>query len=266
MGKNFLNFLSEPDVSKTVHIFTKTMQGEAVEGIELKMALKHGGEIYIEANSIPIQVKGKVIGIQGIFRDITTRKQAEIELQHMATHDYLTDLPNIRLFLEHLDKALARARRSGEHVALLYLDLDGFKSVNDKFGHAIGDEVLRMVAKRLEESVRKADIVSRLGGDEFAILMTDLPYLNNVELARRPVAPIHACAIRGAKFRNLCHRQHRHQHLPSGHRGFRCPDPLRRPGDVLFQIIGEELLLPLQRSKQKQYLNKLIRKTAAGTA
>lgn len=175
VGRSFLNFLPESDHESASKVFSATMEGDVVKGIELKIKHKNGEEIHIEAIWMPILKKDRIVGSQCIFKDITARKEAELELQHMATHDYLTDLPNIRLFLEHLEKALDRARRSGLCVALLYLDLDGFKHINDRYGHGAGDEVLRMVAKRLMANVRRADVVARLGGDEFSVLMTDLP-------------------------------------------------------------------------------------------
>ena len=106
--------------------------------------------------------------------EIRQRKQAEAELAHMAFHDRLTDLPNRAMFEEILDLALARARRGDRAVAVLYLDLDNFKLINDSLGHDAGDELLRMLAGRLRRVVRDADAVARQGGDEFLFLLADL--------------------------------------------------------------------------------------------
>ena len=106
--------------------------------------------------------------------DVTERQTAEQQIAHLAYHDGLTGLPNRALLDEHLEIALARARRSGDAIALLYLDLDDFKLVNDSFGHAGGDEVVRQAAERLTHRVRAADLLGRIGGDEFALLVTDL--------------------------------------------------------------------------------------------
>jgi diguanylate cyclase (GGDEF)-like protein len=106
------------------------------------------------------------------IRDLTIRKASEARIEHLALHDPLTDLPNRRLFLELSNKAVSHAGRSGEHFAILVIDLDGFKLVNDMHGHAAGDELLRVVTARISDELRDADVVARFGGDEFAILQS----------------------------------------------------------------------------------------------
>ncbi|HOE42519.1 MAG TPA: GGDEF domain-containing protein, partial [Rhodoferax sp.] len=96
------------------------------------------------------------------------------ELRHMAQHDPLTDLPNRALFSDRLNHELARAKRQHGRFAMVFLDLDHFKPINDKFGHGVGDQVLRWVARQLQNSVRAADTVGRIGGDEFVVLMAQL--------------------------------------------------------------------------------------------
>jgi diguanylate cyclase (GGDEF)-like protein len=107
--------------------------------------------------------------------NITAQKEAELSLQHLAYHDPLTGLPNRAMFEDHLDLAVARARRHDRSVAVLFMDLDGFKVVNDSLGHAAGDELLCIVSGRLREATRDTDLVARLGGDEFLVLLADLP-------------------------------------------------------------------------------------------
>jgi diguanylate cyclase (GGDEF)-like protein len=103
----------------------------------------------------------------------TQRKGLEARLMHKATHDHLTDLHNQSSFYEHLSRALSRARRRGSKVAMMFVDLDDFKLVNDSLGHQEGDRVLREVAERLRESLRETDVAARFGGDEFVVLLEE---------------------------------------------------------------------------------------------
>jgi diguanylate cyclase (GGDEF)-like protein/PAS domain S-box-containing protein len=123
-----------------------------------------------------------------VVRDITDRKRLERQLEHQATHDTLTELPNRAMVQDELQRATARARRQGSQLAVMLVDLDQFKDVNDHHGHAAGDAVLAEVARRLEDAVRKGDLVGRLGGDEFAILAAGRPGSDDFSaLARRIV-------------------------------------------------------------------------------
>ena len=124
---------------------------------------------------------GKPSRIDGVATDITARKQYEASIEFLATHDALTRLPNRALLADRLHQALAHARRSDRALALLFLDLDRFKDVNDSFGHAFGDSLLRAVSARLQACVRRGDTVARQGGDEFLILLSDLEKMANVE-------------------------------------------------------------------------------------
>ena len=123
--------------------------------------------------------------------DITERKRAEARLAFMAQHDGLTGLPNRILLRQRLDELLAHTRRSGDKVAVLFLDLDNFKAINDTLGHAIGDKLLKGVTKRLRSSLREEDAIARLGSDEFAIVQADITRPEEVAmLARRLIAAI----------------------------------------------------------------------------
>ena len=112
--------------------------------------------------------------VTGRARALRLAAQMTEELRHMAQHDTLTHLPNRALFSDRLHQELARAQRHGDHFAVIFLDLDNFKPVNDRFGHAVGDLLLRQVAQRLQASMRAVDTVGRLGGDEFVVLMAEL--------------------------------------------------------------------------------------------
>ena len=119
--------------------------------------------------------RGRVGNYAGIFSDITVRKQAEERLRYLATHDALTGLPNREMFQDRINRSLALSRREKKGVAVMMLDLDGFKPVNDALGHATGDYVLQDVASRISDCLRDADTAARLGGDEFAILLPNIP-------------------------------------------------------------------------------------------
>ena len=110
------------------------------------------------------------------FADISLLRRGDARLRHLAHHDPLTDLPNRLLFESELARCVARAQRHSQQFAMLFLDIDHFKDVNDTFGHATGDRVLREVGQRLRQTVRAGDIVARLGGDEFTVVLEDLAH------------------------------------------------------------------------------------------
>lgn len=114
---------------------------------------------------------GSATGLYGVMRDISERRKLRERLDYLAHHDALTGLPNRMLFFDRLERAVAAARRDGTRLALLYLDLDGFKEINDTHGHAAGDTLLIQVALRLSASVRDSDTVARMGGDEFTVIL-----------------------------------------------------------------------------------------------
>ncbi|MGA7561807.1 MAG: sensor domain-containing diguanylate cyclase [Desulfobaccales bacterium] len=123
--------------------------------------------------------QGRIANYVGMLTDITFRRQAEDRLRYLATHDPLTGLANRYLFQDHLHQALAQARRSERSVAVMLMDLDRFKIINDTLGHAIGDLVLKEEAERLQGSIRESDTAARLGGDEFLVLLTELTDLED---------------------------------------------------------------------------------------
>ena len=140
----------------------------------------------VERESRPQRVDGKTVGRVWSFRDVTDQKRLEEELAYRAFHDSLTGLANKALFQDRLDHALARLERTGSHLAVLFLDLDDFKTVNDSLGHGEGDQLLRRVATTLVGCLGVSDTAARLGGDEFAVLIEDVQSQNTITaLAQR---------------------------------------------------------------------------------
>jgi diguanylate cyclase (GGDEF)-like protein/PAS domain S-box-containing protein len=149
--------------------------------VEVEGLRKDGSEFPLEL-TVTTWDKGGQVFFGGILRDISERKHAQERIAHLAHHDGLTGLPNRVLFRDRLDQALARARRESDHVAVLCLDLDRFKEVNDVFGHPAGDALLKQIANLLAACVRETDTVARLGGDEFAIVQVGLSQPSGVSV------------------------------------------------------------------------------------
>ncbi len=154
--------------------------------------------IYAELSlSLLKDEKGEPIGLVGYSQDITERKIAEDELhlqrrnlQHQAYHDTLTGLPNRSLFSDRLEQAVEKAKRNDTLFALFFIDLDRFKQINDSLGHAIGDELLKVVTERLKVTLRKEDTLARLGGDEFTIIMEELSHAQDASILAQKVLEV----------------------------------------------------------------------------
>ena len=142
---------------------------------------KDGRTFPMELAVSEMNIGGEIM-FTGILRDISERKEAEEKIRHMATHDALTDLPSLRLAKDRIQAAIATAKRDEETAAALFIDLDGFKSVNDTMGHEAGDALLIGVAKRLLDCVREVDTVARIGGDEFLIVLSGIHGKNDAEM------------------------------------------------------------------------------------
>ncbi len=143
---------------------------------------RKNGEVFPTWSTISAVLDGqrRVTNYVSVFSDISTLKQSQQQLDYLAHHDPLTHLPNRLLLNDRLDHALHRAHRDGHQVAVLFLDLDRFKNVNDSLGHPVGDELLQAAAKRIQQAIREDDTVARLGGDEFIIVMEDIHEVQHV--------------------------------------------------------------------------------------
>jgi diguanylate cyclase (GGDEF)-like protein/PAS domain S-box-containing protein len=153
----------------------RVSSGVAFTGVETQRQTKSGRPVDVAVSTAPLRgADGRVEGIVAVLVDITERKEAEKTIRHLAYHDGLSGLPNRTLFVDRLKQAVAAARRSGKLVAVMFLDLDHFKDVNDTVGHAEGDRLLRKVARRLESFLREGDTLARFGGDEFVLLLPNI--------------------------------------------------------------------------------------------
>jgi diguanylate cyclase (GGDEF)-like protein/PAS domain S-box-containing protein len=159
-----------------------------VRGAEVELYRKDGSRFWVMVNLRAVHDRtGKIVTFEGTAEDITNRKAAEAQVNYLAYHDALTGLPNRTLFMDRLESALAGARRKSEKVAVLFLDLDRFKNINDSLGHSFGDQMLQVVAGRLKECVRAQDTVARVGGDEFLILLSEMEHEAEAGLAAQRI-------------------------------------------------------------------------------
>jgi diguanylate cyclase (GGDEF)-like protein/PAS domain S-box-containing protein len=154
---------------------------------------RDGFEIPIEDSAAPIHDReGKAIGVVIVFHDVGSARTMAMQMAHSANHDFLTGLPNRRLLNDRVNQAILSTARNMKKVAVLFLDLDGFKHTNDSLGHSIGDRVLQSFAKRLVDSVRASDTVSRQGGDEFVVLLTEVENSEGVAITARRLLQVGA--------------------------------------------------------------------------
>ena len=171
--------------------------------IEERFIRLDGVEVDVEFMALPFSFRGEK-AIQMIFRDVTERRLARQRLEYLAKFDTLTSLPNRALFFDRINRLLDNGKRYPQMLALLFLDLDHFKEVNDQYGHDVGDHLLSQVAVRLTGCLRESDSVARIGGDEFAVILSRIGDLPDAELVARKIitslsAPfsigMHICSI-----------------------------------------------------------------------
>ena len=176
LGKKIFDLLFDDENVK----FLRERDKRGIKGIsetyELALKKKSGERLWVLVGGAPLfGGDGSIVGSMGVFTDITERKYAEEKLMHDAFHDVLTGLANRALFIDHLRLRIERAKRETNPLfAVLFLDFDRFKVINDSLGHAEGDKLLIAVAQRLETTLRSSDLIARLGGDEFTILLNEL--------------------------------------------------------------------------------------------
>ena len=184
---HYEEYLTDDPMNAIVEEVTeKCIQGEVQKPYSISVYHKNGSIRYLEIIESPVfDNEGKVIAIEGVARDITDNYLAQVNIQeqkelltHRANHDSLTNLPNRQLFLDRLSQSIKYAQRFEEKVAVLFIDLDHFKEINDSLGHHVGDEVLKIVSTKLQAQIRETDTLARLGGDEFIIILDTLADAN----------------------------------------------------------------------------------------
>ncbi len=175
IGKVFkiINGLTRKPIPSPVDLVLQSNKPRGLAADTL-LITRAGKELAIEDSTSPIHnLDGKLTGVVIVFNDVSETKELSLKMAHLAQHDFLTDLPNRVLLNDRISQAIALAMRSGTQLAVLFLDLDNFKQINDSLGHETGDKVLQSVAKRLNQCVRSSDTISRIGGDEFVILLRE---------------------------------------------------------------------------------------------
>jgi len=192
IGMSYRVFSAKEDIEVLYRDFNRVYRtGETTKGLSYKFIQKNGtvgfGELSISAIK---NEKGEVIAFRGIARDVTERKRLEQELNDIAMHDFLTKLPNRMLFQDRLNVELEHAKRNDTRLAVMMLDLDRFKVVNDTFGHSIGDKLLRAAGVHLVDLVRKSDTVARVGGDEFLVLLPQIAKIEDATKVARKILEV----------------------------------------------------------------------------
>ncbi len=176
MGAEWTEILLDEEGQALIAQANERRRHSISDRYEISLTAKGGETVWATVSGAPIMdSEGVVIGSLGVFSDITKRKLAEEQLLHDAFHDNLTGLANRALFMDHLQKTIERGKsRHSNPYAVLFLDFDRFKVINDSLGHAEGDRLLKQIARRLESATRAGDLVARLGGDEFVVLLSEM--------------------------------------------------------------------------------------------
>ncbi len=171
-----------------------TMEGEFLPGIEITAERKDGERFLVELVIRKVELEDIDLFVVTL-KDITDRKAAEAHVQHLTTHDDLTGLPTSRVVNDRIALAIARASRYGTRAVVFFLDINDFKPINEKFGHPVGDTILRQIAQRLQGILREADTVVRYGGDEFVVIAEGIEDLNDVAGLKSKLCAVFANAF-----------------------------------------------------------------------
>jgi diguanylate cyclase (GGDEF)-like protein/PAS domain S-box-containing protein len=205
IGKHYTFILHEEDWERARFVFNERLAGARTStDFELRLKTRHGSphSMYFETRFIDVGLNAeypyrassrqgrKFHGAHGVAKDISDRKKADEVIYHRAYHDSLTGLPNRLLFNDHLTLAIAQAKRNRSMLAVMFLDLDRFKAVNDTLGHGVGDQLLQGVASRLGNCVREGDTLARQGGDEFTLLLPHIADRQSAENTARKIRSV----------------------------------------------------------------------------
>ncbi len=190
LGQN-VNMLMPEEVAEHhdgyINNYVTTGQGRLMNSSMEAEAQRADGTVFPIELSVTQMTEGSQRLFTGVIRDITRRKMALKKIEHLAHHDSLTNLPNRNLYVERMERAVVRARRSKKPLALLFVDLDKFKPINDNLGHEAGDLVLKAVAERMVQCVRQSDTVARIGGDEFVAILENLDAAESASVVAKKI-------------------------------------------------------------------------------
>lgn len=187
VGKHFKEFLFEEERDAVLSQFDTILKEAKSITVEVKHLHHDGHYVWMEIIATPVIQNDVVTQIVTSARDISERMEYREKLARMAFHDYLSGLPNRRLFEDRLEMALRQADRHQTKVGLIMIDGQNFKQINDTYGHEMGDEIIKQLARRLELAVREGDTVARLGGDEFAIVLPDLENISDATIVAQRI-------------------------------------------------------------------------------
>ncbi len=180
--ESFLEHIHPDDVDAVNTNVESALSGSGPYEVQHRIIQKNGDERYVvERGEVTFNDKGEAVRMQGTVQDITDLHLAQKQIQHLAYYDMTTKLPNRNLFFDRLEQALALQRREEKKFAVLAIDLDGFKTVNDTYGHQTGDELLKAVGLRMQKTIRDVDIIARTGGDEFMAIIWGIKQADDVK-------------------------------------------------------------------------------------